>query len=72
MEDGTMVFTAVPLVEREYVFNDAAKIAVTPPPLIRIEPERWPISGDAVAIERKPVSLSPEATEAAAKADGER
>ncbi len=72
MEDGTMVFTAVPLVEREYVFNDAAKIAVMPPPLIRIEPERWPISGDAVAIERKPVSLSPEATEAAAKADGER
>lgn len=75
LEDGTMTFTAVPLVEREYVFNENAKIAVTPPPMIRIDPERWPISGDAVAIEKKPVSASVEATEAAAKVEegeGER
>lgn len=69
LEDGTMTFTAVPLVEREYVFNDNAKIAVVPPPMIQIDPERWPISGDAVAIEKKPVSASVEATEAAAKPD---
>jgi hypothetical protein len=71
LEDGTMIFTAVPLVEREYVFNEAARIAVSPPPLIHIEPDRWPISGEAEAIETKPVSLSPEATEAAEKAEGD-
>jgi hypothetical protein len=38
--------------------------------LIRIEPERWPISREGEAIEAKPVSLSPEAAEAATK--GER
>jgi hypothetical protein len=70
LEEGTMIFTAVPLVEREYLFNDAAKIVVTPPLLIRIEPERWPISREGEAIEAKPVSLSPEAAEAATK--GER
>jgi hypothetical protein len=64
-----MIFTAVPLVEREYLFNDAAKIVVTPPPLIRIEPERWPISREEEAIEAKPVSLSPEAAEAATKVE---
>jgi hypothetical protein len=71
LEDGRMVFTAVPLVEREYLFGDSAKISVTPPPMIRIEPERWPISGDAGSIEVKPVSFSPEATAAAARDDGD-
>lgn len=73
LEEGTMIFTAVPLVEREYLFNDAAKIVVTPPPLIRIEPERWPISKEEEAIEAKPVSLSPDSPEAAeAATKGER
>jgi hypothetical protein len=73
LEEGTMIFTAVPLVEREYLLNDAAKIAVTPPPLIRIEPERWPISKEEEAIEAKPVSFSPASPEAAEAAKkGER
>lgn len=65
LEDATMVFTAVPLVERAYEFGEGAKIAVKIPPQIRIEPSCWPISGELEAIESKPVRLSPEATEAA-------
>lgn len=45
-EDATMVFTAVPLVERTYEFGAGASIAVKIPPKIRIEPERWPITGE--------------------------
>ncbi len=68
LEDSTMIFTAVPLVERVYEFADAAVITVKVPPQIRIDPECWPISGDVEALETKPVSLSPEETEKAAKA----
>jgi len=38
---------------------------VSPPKTIRIDPELWPISGEVEAVEVKPVTLSPEATEAA-------
>jgi hypothetical protein len=65
LDDGTMVFTAVPLVERVYEFADKAVITVKVPPQIRIDPENWPISGDLEAVEAKPVSLSPEETEKA-------
>jgi len=68
-EDGTMVFTAVPLVERVYEFADGAAIAVKIPPQIRIDPENWPVSGDLEAVEAKPVGLSPEETEKAEKAE---
>lgn len=67
LDDGTMVFTAVPLVERVYEFTDEAAITVKVPPQIRIDPENWPISGDLEAVEAKPVSLSPEETEKAEK-----
>lgn len=55
LEDSTMVFTAVPLVEREYEFGEDAAITVKVPPEIRIEPERWPISSVGEEIEVKPV-----------------
>lgn len=72
-DDGTMIFTAVPLVGRNpdpetqnnsgiYRFSEEAVIEVWPPETIRLEPEYWPVSGEADEIEAKPVSLSPEAT----------
>ncbi len=60
MEDGTMVITAVPLVERVYEFGEGASIAVRIPPQIRIEPERWPITRDAEIPVATPVKLPPE------------
>jgi len=77
LEDTTMVFTAVPLVGRDpevattggttgiFKFGEEAVIEVWPPKTIRIDPELWPISGEVEAVEVKPVTLSPEATEAA-------
>ncbi|MCB1204099.1 MAG: hypothetical protein KDN18_07555 [Verrucomicrobiae bacterium] len=65
LKDSTMIFTVVPLVEREYVFGERARIEMGVAPKIHIEPELWPISKEAEDIEAKPVSASPEATEAA-------
>jgi hypothetical protein len=65
LDDGTMVFTAVPLVERVYEFSDEAVVTVKIPSQIRIDPECWPVSGDLEAVQAKPVSLSPEETEKA-------
>lgn len=67
LEDSTMIFTVVPLVEREYVFGERARMAMSVPEKINIEPELWPISKEAEEIEAKPVSASPAATEEAAK-----
>jgi len=64
-DDGTMVFTVVPLVEREYEFGESAAIAVEAAPQIHLDPELWPISRETEEIEAKPVSHSAEATEAA-------
>lgn len=80
LEDSTMIFTVVPLVGKDpkapnagtagvFKFGEAAVIEVWPPEIIRIDPELWPISGEVEAIEKKPVSASPEATEAAEKAE---
>lgn len=71
LEDGTMIFTAAPLVERVYEFTDETAITVKIPPQIRIDPENWPISGDLEAVEAKPVSLSPEETEKANRGEAE-
>ncbi len=58
LEDSTMVITAVPLVERVYEFGEEASVPVKIPPQIRIEPERWPISGEAAEpVEEKPVGV---------------
>lgn len=62
--DDTMVLTAVPLVAREFEFGGGASLAVEPPGRIRLEAERWPLGGDTDSVESKPVSFSPEATEA--------
>lgn len=67
LDDGTMIFTAVPLVERVYEFTNEATIKVKIPPKIRINPECWPISGELDVPETKPVSLSPEETKKAEK-----
>lgn len=69
LEDSTMIFTVVPLVEREYVFGEQARMAMSVPEKINIEPELWPISKEAEEIEAKPVSASPAATEEAAKSE---
>jgi hypothetical protein len=63
--DDTMVLTAVPLVSREFEFEDGESIRVKPPGRIRMEPELWPLGEGSGSVERKPVSFSPEATEAA-------
>ncbi|MEX2580958.1 MAG: hypothetical protein WD342_18010 [Verrucomicrobiales bacterium] len=63
LEDSTMIFTAVPLVERQYEFGDGPGIPLKPQERIRIEPDRWPISEDIEAIEAKPVKLSDEPEE---------
>jgi len=68
-DDAIMIFTVVPLVEREYQFAEGAVITVKVPGQIRIDPELWPISSEAEEVEVKPVSLSPEATEAAEKGE---
>ena len=81
-EEAKMVFTAVPLVTKvdssgsgestpkTYEFGENAKITVSLPERIRIEPDRWPISMDEPEeIEAKPVEYSKEATEQAE--DGE-
>ncbi len=81
-DDGTMIFSAVPLVGKDpesetesssgiYQFGENARIELWPPATIQLEPEHWPVSAEADEIEAKPVSLSPEATaeaEAAEKA----
>ncbi len=73
--DSTMIFTAVPLVGRDpahpgasgsdgvFKFGEAAVIEVWPPPMIQIEPERWPISEDLEGPEIKPVAYSREVSE---------
>lgn len=62
-----MIFTAVPLISKtsganpvpkEHHFSDSAVITVSPPEIIQIDPERWPISSDKEGVEVKPVSLS--------------
>lgn len=57
LEDSSMIFTAVPLVDRVYEFGEGAKIGVKTMERIQIEPERWPISDETEVVEPKPVDL---------------
>ena len=63
-KDDTMIFTAVPLVARDYRFVDGGPaISLVPQERLRIDPELWPISGEVEVIEKKPVELSDEPVE---------
>ncbi|MDF1862107.1 MAG: hypothetical protein P1U87_17965 [Verrucomicrobiales bacterium] len=83
-KDSVMVFTVVPLVtrtpgvnggpirmEKEFELAENAKVVISTPSSIQIDPERWPIStpeDSLIEIEEKPVDLAPaeeEETEAA-------
>ncbi|MEQ1841323.1 MAG: hypothetical protein ABL994_13015 [Verrucomicrobiales bacterium] len=57
LEDSSMIFTVVPLVDRIYEFGEGAKIEVKTMERIQIEPERWPISDETEFVEPKPVDL---------------
>ncbi len=57
LQDSTMVFTVVPLVDRTYEFGEGSVISVNTMERIQIEPERWPISEEIEAVEPKPVDL---------------
>lgn len=82
VNETTMIFTAVPLVTREfaadldppflpkeYEFGSGATISLATPPRIQIEPESWPISAEVEAIEEKPVGVDPEKTKEAEEAE---
>lgn len=56
-KDATMIFTAVPLVVREYLFADGPTISMVPQERVRIDPGLWPISEEIEMIEKKPVEL---------------
>lgn len=57
LEDSSMIFTVVPLVDRIYEFGEGASIDVQTMERIQIEPERWPISDDEEIVEPRPVEL---------------
>ena len=61
LKDSTIIFTAVPLVERAYEFAGSAAITLMTPETIQIDPERWPISEDIETVEPKPVAALPDA-----------
>ena len=61
LKDSTMIFTAVPLVERAYEFAGSAAITLMTPETIQIDPERWPISEEIETVEPKPVAALPDA-----------
>jgi len=63
-QDDTMIFTAVPLVARDYRFaDDGPAVSLVPQERVRIDPELWPISDEMEVIEKKPVELSNEPDE---------
>lgn len=73
-KDATMIFTAVPLVSREYLFSDGPTISLVPQERVKIDPQLWPISEEIEMIEKKPVELSDEPTdgESEPEAEGEK
>tara|TARA_R110002096_G_scaffold27094_2_gene83191 strand:- start:2956 stop:3672 length:717 start_codon:yes stop_codon:yes gene_type:complete len=65
--DDVMVFTVVPLVTKTfadppgpkpYEFGENAVINISTPEKIRLEPDRWPISGEVEQVKKKPTGLS--------------
>lgn len=69
-QDATMIFTAVPLVAREYLFADGPTISLVPQGRVKIDPGLWPISEEIEMIEKKPVELSDQPAEEVPLPDG--
>lgn len=53
--DDTMIFTAVPLIAREFRFGEGDPIEVEPPERIRLESELWPFGEEGDAVPSRPV-----------------